>query len=52
MLMANKKINPELFEKTTIYFSDICGFTTIAHSSTPMQVFFVLNLIMFNNNCI
>ncbi len=38
MLKAGQVVKPEFYDQSTIYFSDIVGFTTIAADSSPLQV--------------
>ena len=42
-LQNGETIHPECYEHTTIYFSDICGFTSISAASTPFEVVDLLN---------
>ena len=42
-LKEGKTIEPEYFEKVSLYFSDIVSFTVLSASSTPIQVVDMLN---------
>ncbi|XP_077590073.1 guanylyl cyclase C [Stigmatopora nigra] len=47
-LKETGRVEPELYEEVTVYFSDIVGFTTLCRYSTPMEVVDMLNEIYKN----
>ena len=49
-LMKGQHVAAEKFESVTIYFSDICGFTSMSAQSTPMEVVFYFNSMLTINN--
>ena len=54
-LKAGKSVEAESFDKVTIYFADIVGFSDVAAKSSPFQVRFnalldiVIDQIMYNS---
>lgn len=43
-LKRGHKVEAEGFDCVTIYFSDIVGFTAMSAESSPLQVYFQLNM--------
>ncbi|EDV27244.1 uncharacterized protein TRIADDRAFT_13796, partial [Trichoplax adhaerens] len=44
-LKLGRAVHAESFDDATIYFSDVVGFTNICHSSTAIQVVYMLNAL-------
>ncbi|ESP00406.1 hypothetical protein LOTGIDRAFT_140809 [Lottia gigantea] len=51
-LIQGEPIKAESYEHTTIYFSDIVGFTALSAASTPMQVVDLLNDLYTIFDCV
>jgi len=45
--MQGQTVKAEKYESVTIYFSDICGFTSLSALSTPIEV---LIIVFITNN--
>lgn len=41
--MRGEQVSPEFFDMVTVYFCDICGFTTIAAACSALDVISFLN---------
>ena len=44
-LKSKKEVQPEYYSQSTIYFSDIVGFTEISANCTPHEVVDLLNML-------
>ena len=52
-LSRGNEVNPEIHNFTTIFFSDICGFTKFASVKPPLEVFAMLRrLFLIMDHCV